>query len=354
MKLNKIRNKNLILTHTVIFLLTSLLFTGACLAIKPVVKHSKYADLSAFGTVTDEDFFKSIENFDPDKKHDGIEELLTEQYFCKNQNKQEYKDRINQGRGITRLKIFTFVTEMIRVPCNGVGATFIRWETPVRYYLTGLEKYPELDKLFVDKMNEVAKITGLDIKRHKQQHFKYQKQKQLKIGLWPKDDVHTNTLVYFFDDVEVFKNDALTELIYSGFNTTPEQALRKGFKLLNNTGQGDNLKLSTTRYSHDYGKGNRFVFQVTNLKKSLNKLDIKKYFHSKQISVLVSRVAFNVYLSNLIPSLFNDNRVEPTAMYTKLDQAMLSALYNAQIHSGMSKYRASRIMTQYIAKKLKI
>ncbi len=69
------------------------------------------------------------------------------------------------GQKITYDLIYQDVANLLAVTPNS-EEVFVRWELPIRYYMEGLEDYPKKAKLMDEVAQEMAALTGLDIKRH--------------------------------------------------------------------------------------------------------------------------------------------------------------------------------------------
>lgn len=344
-----------------IFLIVSLFIYSDNLAQKPKVNSVSTDSNSVIKYLTEAEYFNSIESFKYSVILDIAKYASTKKYFCENRDKKSYKDRINQKKGLTKIKVFSFVTDMLRIRCGRKDNTFVRWENPVRYYLLGLEKYPELDVLFVKTINKVSRITGLDIKRHKVSHFKYQEKEQRKKGLWPNDNIHTNTVIYLFEDIDEYKSEPLIKALLAEFKTTPERSLRKWLKTHKNDNHDHSSYggLSIIDYSSDLDEaGLKFVLKTANINSGIENYQGEKSAFSEH-SFLVTGGSMITTLygsqSQYVDSLYAEGSFNRGVKnYTDIDVVMFEAFYKSPVTSGMPKFRAARIISAYMTDKLKI
>jgi len=106
------------------------------------------------------------------------------------------------GHRISYELIYQDVSNLLDVT-PGSKEVFIRWVLPIRYYIEGLESYPEKAKLFDQVAQEMATLSGLDIQRHSQIYWPSNK---TMFHPDSPDNRFTNAHFFFHSDFEQLAN----------------------------------------------------------------------------------------------------------------------------------------------------
>jgi len=129
-----------------------------------------------------------------------------------------------EGNEVTFEDVLNDVNILLRVTPKS-KEVFVRWELPIRYFVAGLEAYPEKAKEFDALAQTISEISGLDIKRHDRIY-------------WPQegtmhhpdspDNMFTNTHFFFYPDFEKLV-DQSEYLKVSGYLGLSYEALEKRY-----------------------------------------------------------------------------------------------------------------------------
>ncbi len=135
---------------------------------------------------------------------------------------------------ITYDLIYQDVSNLLDVTPNS-AEVFVRWELPIRYYMEGLEDYPEKAKLMDEVAQEMASLTGLDIKRHDKIY-------------WPSNTTmfHPDSPDNHFTNVHFF--------FYSDFESLSKSGYIQAAKLLGNSLEAERERFNKRKAIIDRGE----------------------------------------------------------------------------------------------------
>ena len=244
--------------------------------------------------------------------------------------------------GIEKPALYKQIREMItgeggpylsaKLPNGDELKYFVRWETPIRYYLTGFENYPEYEKYFEQKIAEMAELTGLDIARHDDIYRK---------GFKPlsesPDGMMTNAAFFFSEDMKKTYFDPRVSTILGGWGKTSKSEYDKWNK------RKENPKYKGVYIDTHYGiKRYGYVFFITiedasyfleqNIKPSS---DYVLFTINRKINGLINKASY----SNKIESIKNSRAYSKKVYdFSTFDKAFLKALYSKGIKSDYSAY----------------
>ena len=245
------------------------------------------------------------------------------------------------GQRVTYELIYQDVSNLLDVTPDS-KEVFIRWEMPIRYYVEGLEDYPEKAQLFDQVAQEMAKITGLDIKRHDKIY-------------WPSDKTmfHPDSPDNRFTNAHFF--------FYSDFEKLAQSGYIKAAGLL-----GSSIETERERFSENKIEANnkssfyKFHFSGSN--------DSLMYFNSYEAFYGNEKISFqsvlNSWLNVLSPfageklSLSISKRSSRKYKNDKLnhfDKLFLSTYYKTQLTQSSQELKHginNELAAQIIAKEL--
>jgi len=241
--------------------------------------------------------------------------------------------------GIEKPALYKQIREMItgeggpylsaKLPNGDELKYFVRWETPIRYYLTGFENHPEYEKYFELKIKEMAELTGLDIARHNDIYRK---------GFKPlsesPDGMMTNAAFFFSEDMKKTYFDPRVSKLLGAWNDTSEVGYGKWKKMDHKESFYSDIKHGAKM------DGNVFMLSIISIQMPAN-LNLKtsnillKFVIINRIFDLVKSNTYANYLLSLKNTeAFNHNVLD----LTNFDLLFLRELYSKNIKSGHDSY----------------
>jgi len=211
---------------------------------------------------------------------------------------------------------------------------FVRWETPIRYYLTGFEDHPEYEAFFEQKITEMARLTGLDIARHDAIYHK----SFTPINQSP-DGMQTNATFFFSKDMKATYFDPRVAKILSAWKKTSKGEYET-WRERKETYNYDGIYASKTHGVKK--KGYVFFINIEEIATILDKYkDKQKADDFIKFSILRSIYNSVIHVShaNFLRSTQNINAYGAnTRELTSFDKLFLEELYSKENKSGYGAY----------------
>ena len=187
-----------------------------------------------------------------------------------------------EGQQISYDKIHNDVSQLLNVKPN-TKEVFIRWQLPIRYFVDGLEEYPEVARQLDEIAQQMVQLTGLDIKRHDKIY-------------WPPEGsmYHPDSPEHHFTNVHFFFYPDFDSLVANSEYIKVAEVL------------GSSIEREKNEYNHMYNlsKNDARQISLTHYSGSNESLMYHKYFiqMSKTLEVLDAEL-IDTWLNVLSPSL---------------------------------------------------
>jgi len=256
-------------------------------------------------------------------------------------SKDKVTDNDYMPPGIEKPALYKQIREMItgeggpylsaKLPNGDELKYFVRWETPIRYYLTGFENHPEYEKYFEQKIKEMAELTGLDIARHDDIYRK---------GFKPlsesPDGMMTNAAFFFSEDMKKTYFDPRVSTILGAWGNSSEKESEKWMKRKEKHNYTDgsyiSMKYGLSREGYLFYLYLEDLSELSNSKKDINFI---RFSIIQGIYNLFKRSVLSTHLLSIQNiGAYRNKTVDLTAF----DKAFLKALYSKDIKSDYGAY----------------
>lgn len=244
------------------------------------------------------------------------------------------------------------LSQMLDMKNEVKDPVFVRWQQPIRYYLHGLEGEPALEKLFEAQAARIARLTGLNISRHRELHLAYKDESRNERHRWP-GGLPTTAAIFFSADMDKSFRDPRVINIIKAFGDDPDHERKRYMTTrLRVASQKDDLLLQKRGFGQS---GLVFYFLLQNVSQTASKEQGVQRHAALQVELLqaLMNMICRVDNSDYVPSILNgDPYARGIHDLTDFDKALLKAYYSPELPAVTTKRKALRIMTSIIMREL--